>query len=85
MGKASSTLPQLSIARKTQRKSTDRRVDDTLFIHYKETAGAPPYPRISLNGINRRLSPSAKVVFSSTSANPSAQAALRSTPELWFG
>ena len=85
MGKAPSTLPQPSITRKTQSKSTDRRVDEVVFIHHKGTASAPPYPRISLNGINRRLSPSAKVVFSSTSANPSAQAALRSTPELWFG
>ncbi|MND50495.1 hypothetical protein D3C80_414650 [compost metagenome] len=39
----------------------------------------------SLNGMKRRLSPSASVVPSSTSTSPSAQAALRSTPELWFG
>lgn len=46
--------------------------------------GSVAQPSSSLNGMKGRLSPTFGVLPSRTSTRPSAQAALRSTPELWF-
>jgi len=79
--------PQYRFAQPSLRSAGTRRL--ALSVVKPNTAiqcwASPIYLSISLKGIKRRLSPSARVVPSSTSAMPSAQAALRNTPELWFG